>query len=170
MSTSKQKNVRQGKSFRSVCNKWNGMCRWSGRRETWTGPVLGMTGDVRERVTTPGWKAAVWLFLWGCWHTAVNPWPGGSGAPPGLRACWGRQLSLSLCLLHFVWLVSFPFKIHRPELMEYFSTETTHFTVCTRCFPCLYNLQLSALPVLNMYLLTIVLWAVATERLEKPGI
>lgn len=62
---------------------------------------------------------------------------------PGLTAFWvlpahSIQLFPALCMI----VVSFAFKMHRPELMEQFSTEATYFTVYTQYFPCLYNPEL----------------------------
>lgn len=62
---------------------------------------------------------------------------------PGLTAFWvlpalSIQLYPALCMT----VVSFAFKMHRPELTLYFSTETTYFTVYTRYFPCWYNPEL----------------------------
>lgn len=50
-----------------------------------------------------------------------------------------------------VMVVPFSCKMNKPELMGSFSVQTTHCTVYSRC--CLCNLELSFLPLLNLYLL-----------------
>lgn len=66
------------------------------------------------------------------------------GSHPLGPAC---ALCPALCMI----LVSFPFRMNRPEVMDYFSIQTKHFTLCPQC--CLSNLESSFLPLLNLYLL-----------------
>lgn len=105
-------------------------------------------------------------FLWHGWRHQ------GESQCPGLNECSlafperllvnpksdGNVAALSLWVLPVlsvtaIWviIVSFSFKMNKPALMDYFSIQTKHFTVCTQC--CLYNLELSLLLLLNLQLL-----------------
>lgn len=106
-----------------------------------------MTGDIRVRVNTLAWTSVVWLFLWCCWwiQNQMEMWQ------PWALSPLGPVLSAQLSPALYMVIVSFSFKMNKPELMDYFSIQTKHFTVCTQC--CLYNLELCFLTLLNLYLL-----------------